>query len=72
MYETFSLLNIFFIQVEHPDGIRIKFAKYKRLVNTDTCRMKIACNKFVLTNIITNAVTVSSTAGFSVYNARLK
>ena len=72
MYETFSLLNIFFIQVEHPDGIIIKFAKYKRLVNTDTCRMKIACNKFVLTNIITNAVTVSSTAGFSVCNARLK
>ena len=66
MYETFSLLNIFFIQVEHPDGIIIKFAKYKRLVNTDTCRMKIA------RNIITNAVTVSSTACFSVYNARLK
>ena len=66
MYETFSLLNIFFIQVEHPDGVIIKFAKCKRLVNTDTCRMKIACS------IITNAVTVSSTACFSVYNGRLK
>lgn len=66
MCGTFSLLNIFFIQFEHPDGIIIKFAKCKRLVNTDTCRMKIA------RNIITNAVTVSSTACFSVYNARLK
>ena len=34
--------------------------------------MKIVYNKFVLTNIISNALTVSSTADVSIYKKRLK
>ena len=70
--ETFSVLNIVLIQVEHRYGIIIRFAGCKRLVNLDICSMKIVYKKFVLTNIILNALTVSSTADVSIYKKHLK
>ena len=72
MCKTFSLLDILFTQVEHLKGIIIKLAQCKILVNIGIYNIKIVCNKTALKNIILNAVTVSSTAGYSVYKSRLK